>query len=288
MKRLLSIIFFMAACPHAYAGGVFGDIVNTVAPGVGTALDDVHDGIKDALPPYKAAEEGASDAVRHVTNEVRGEIGGPALAAWIRASKSDVINAGVKPMPPQIYASLRGYFPEEILTAVRYRSGWGNEVALPALSFRFGDAAAITLDDIVMFKSENDAQYNIGLWAHELSHVQQYKSWGIDEFAKQYSKNHGDVEAEAEANSSRFLTWHNIQERNKQQSFANHVPQYGNQPPPGRSSPFGAWPQSHGMPNETNVCRTPAGACMLPNSGPIGVGCWCGTPFGPVFGSLVP
>ncbi|KAA0574403.1 DUF4157 domain-containing protein [Azospirillum sp. B21] len=288
MRMLTFAATLFALVAPVNAGGLIGDIVNVVVPGAGTALDDANRQVKEAIPPYKAVEEGASGVVRHVANEAAGELGGPALAAWIRASKGDVVGAGVKPMPPQIYAALSGYFPEEILLSVRYRSGWGNEVALPALSFQFGDAAAITLDDAVMFRNEDDAQYNLGLWAHEVSHVQQYKRWGVDEFAKQYTKNHGDVEAEAEDNALRFLTWHEIQVKNKQVTFQQSVPAYPNQPAPGAASPFGAWPQAIGMPQQVNICRTPFGACQLPVNGPVGVSCWCGTPGGPVFGSLMP
>ncbi len=40
------------------------------------------------------------------------------------------------------------------------------------------------------------------------------------------------------------------------------------------------------QPNMSNVCRTPYGACYLQGSAPIGTPCWCGTPYGPVAGSV--
>ena len=36
----------------------------------------------------------------------------------------------------------------------------------------------------------------------------------------------------------------------------------------------------------SNVCRTPYGACNLQGSAPIGTPCWCGTPYGPVAGTV--
>ena len=36
----------------------------------------------------------------------------------------------------------------------------------------------------------------------------------------------------------------------------------------------------------SNVCRTPYGACYLPHAAPRGAPCWCGTPYGPVAGSV--
>jgi hypothetical protein len=136
-----------------YASGLLGDVVRAIPGGkkLGDDLDDAHRKLKQAVPPYGRAEETVSGAVRKGFEELGGEAGGPALAEWIRASRANVINAGVRPIPPQIRQAVAGFVPEHILQKVRYRSGWGNEVALPALSFRFGDAAAITLDDIVCF-----------------------------------------------------------------------------------------------------------------------------------------
>ena len=36
----------------------------------------------------------------------------------------------------------------------------------------------------------------------------------------------------------------------------------------------------------SNVCRTPYGVCYLRGLAPIGTPCWCGTPYGPVAGSV--
>jgi hypothetical protein len=164
----------------AGAGGFLGDVIRAVPGGkqLGDNLDDAHKKLKEAVPIYGRSEEAVSAGVRKSIQELNGEAAGPALAEWIRASRSNVINAGVRPIPQHIRQALSGFIPENILDKVRYRSGWGNEVALPALSFRFGDAAAITLDDIVMFRNEQDAQTNTVLWAHELSHVMQYDRWG--------------------------------------------------------------------------------------------------------------
>jgi hypothetical protein len=214
MRHLMGLfVLMLLTCNQALAGGFLGDIVRAVpVPGakqLGDGMDDANRRAKEALPPYKKLEEGASGVVRRGFNELNGEVDGPILAQWIRASRNDVINAGVGPMPPQIYQGLVGFFAPQVLQRVRYRSGWGNELALPALSFEFGDVAAITLGtDIIMFRNESDAQNNLSLWAHELTHTLQYERWDTLDFAKRYVKDHNGVEGEAIANASRFDQWY--------------------------------------------------------------------------------
>lgn len=280
MKQGLTIsvttaIILASACAAFYptaavAGGLLGDIVRAIPGGkaAGDALDETSRRVKEAVPPYKVIEEGGSSVVRKTVEELKGETAGPTLAAWITASKGNVINAGVGPIPQQIREALTGFFPEDVLNSVRYRSGWGNEVALPALSFRFGDAAAVTLDDIVMFRNEQDAQYNPELWAHELGHVLQYRKWGILDFAKRYVKDHEAVEREAEDLATRFAVWrHNQLAAGGQQPFQQSI---------------------NTLPQSSNICRTPMGACQINGFGPIGIQCWCGSYNGPIFGSLSP
>lgn len=266
---VLSLIVSLQTAP-SIAGGLFGDALNVIVPGAGTALDDAHRDFKEQVPVYGDVEEGLADGVRKGFEELNGEVDGPILANWIWASRQDVINAGVEPLPPYIYEAMQGYFPEHILQKVRWRTGWGNEIALPALSFRFGDAAAITLDEIVMFRDWDDAQGNLALWAHELTHVVQYDQWGVMDFAKRYVKDYGGVEGEAEDNAGRFLTWYNM----RQQTAEAQFPQF-----PG---------QEQSIPQQSNRCQTHMGACMIPDFGPVGVSCWCGTPWGPVYGALMP
>ena len=82
-----------------------------------------------------------------------------------------------------IRANLIGFIPDNILNRVRYRVGGGGDLTLQVNAIRYGEAAAITLDYVVIFKEQNGALYNPTLWAHELTHVGQYQSWGIHDFA---------------------------------------------------------------------------------------------------------
>jgi hypothetical protein len=118
-----------------------------------------------------------------------------------------VLAAGTRPVPRQVVEGLSGYFPPELLREVRYRSGGNTEMSLPGLAFQYGDAAAITMIDVVVFQSEADAQSDLKLWAHELTHVMQYRRWGVDGFAARYVADGNAVEREAYANADRFVAW---------------------------------------------------------------------------------
>lgn len=184
--RVITILFpailTLTSISPSMAGGLLGDLINNVAPGVGTALDDAHRQVKNAVPPYKAIEEGAT----HVVNEAFVQSGAPALIELIARSRDDALRNGVDAIPPDIRANLTGFIPENILNAVRYRVGGGGDLTLQVNAIRYGEAAAITLDYVVVFKEQNDALYNPTLWAHELTHVGQYQSWGIHDFAVRY------------------------------------------------------------------------------------------------------
>lgn len=271
LSRICLLCSAMLFPTSAMSGGLLGDAVEGLCGGCGAgkALDDAHREIKKQVPPYGRAEEGISGGVRKGFEELNGEVDGPILAEWIRASRNDVINAGARPIPPAIYNALQGYFPDSLLQKVRFRAGWGNEVALPVLSFRFGDAAAITLDDVVMFRDWNQANNDVGIWAHELTHVQQYERWGgILALSKRYVKSYKGVEHEAENNARNFVAWYNGVSATSGSVF------------PGRSI--------QQSPPRSNICRTQIGACVLPMSGPLNAPCWCASPYGPVSGLVMP
>ncbi len=263
---LLQLAAWSLASPLS-AGGILGDAINAVAPGVGTKLDEAHAKVKEALPPYKKIEEGASNAVR----ETSVQSAAPVLEEWIRKSRDDAIKAGVKPIPPDIKRQLQGFFPEALLNKVRYRVGQGNELSLQANSFRFGDAAAITLGDVVVFKSSKDALTAHVLWAHEMTHVQQYEKWGIRDFSIRYLRNWHDVEDEAEGNASWYSVWY----EKRQRELASANPSYSR-------------PTFGGSSNQRNSssCSTQAGVCVMPSAVPVGTACWCSSVWGPIYGSV--
>lgn len=61
------------------------------------------------------------------------------------------------------------------------------------------DVSAITLDDVIVFRDKADGETNLVLWSHELVHVLQYQTLGVDGFARDYLKSGGtEFEDEAE------------------------------------------------------------------------------------------
>jgi hypothetical protein len=130
-----------------------------------------------------------------------------ALAALIEGARRQAIADGVRPIPPSAYRSLLGYFPAALLQNCRWAVGNSGALTLPALAFSYGDATAITLGDVVLFKNERIAETGLKVWAHELTHVMQYQRWGIDGFAERYVRDSRAVEQEAVDNADRFAAW---------------------------------------------------------------------------------
>ncbi|MGD9537749.1 MAG: DUF4157 domain-containing protein [Alphaproteobacteria bacterium] len=62
------------------------------------------------------------------------------------------------------------------------------------------DVTAVALDHVVVFRNEVDARTNREMWAHELVHVLQYETLGVEGFAQEYLRSGGSaLEKEAEA-----------------------------------------------------------------------------------------
>ena len=140
-------------------------------------------------------------------NQQFGDVAVGLLARWITASRQQALAAGTEPVPPLIAEGLAGYFSPGLGQAVRWRGAGTTELSLPGLAFQYGDAAAITLIDVVLFRSDADARHDLKLWAHELTHVEQYRRWGVDGFVARYVADSGAVEREAYANADRFEAW---------------------------------------------------------------------------------
>jgi Domain of unknown function (DUF4157) len=130
-----------------------------------------------------------------------------ALAALIDGARRQAIADGVRPIPPAVYRALLGYFPAALLQKCRFAVGNARALTLPGLAFSYGDATAMTLGDVVLFKNSRVAESGPKIWAHELTHVMQYQRWGIDGFADRYVRDSAAVEQEAIDNADRFAAW---------------------------------------------------------------------------------
>ncbi|HSC85452.1 MAG TPA: DUF4157 domain-containing protein [Pseudomonas sp.] len=128
------------------------------------------------------------------------------LEEQLRQSRDRAIQAGTNPMPAAIRQQLLPYYDSQLLDMARYRVGNGEELDLAGTMLQNPDIQAVTLIDIVIFRSEQDAQDNLALWAHELWHVQQYRDWGVHDFALRYTRDFNAVETPAYQIQARVRT----------------------------------------------------------------------------------
>jgi hypothetical protein len=113
-----------------------------------------------------------------------GRIASSSLAMALQQARDTAAAGTVLPIPLHIRAQLEPYYDFQALDSAN------------AL-LQNPDVNAVTLIDIIVFRNETDAQDNAALWAHELHHVQQYQQWGVEEFARRYSRDFDAVEAPA-------------------------------------------------------------------------------------------
>lgn len=172
-----------------------------------------------------------------------------------------------------------GFVSEHILNIARYRVRGGGDLSLQVNAIRYGEAQAITLDYVIVFKDENDALYNPTLWAHELTHIEQFQRWGIRDFSIRYLRSHPSVENEAYQAETRYLAWVSV--KNTQQWAST-----------GNSANFAAAnrpiaPFSNGA--NSSTCSTTMGMCRVNGVAPVGTSCWCNHPvMGAAAGALTP
>jgi len=135
------------------------------------------------------------------------------VAAGIIASHDAVVTTGGRPIPAHLRKTLRRWYPDDLLNAVRWTTVRRTiQQFLQDAQMNFDDnTLAITVIDVVIFRSD-DLANDGALWAHELYHVQQYREWGVFSFAKRWVDNssvNGPVEAPAyarEAEARPFFT----------------------------------------------------------------------------------
>jgi hypothetical protein len=102
------------------------------------------------------------------------------------------------PIPAAVRAQLTPFFPQAMLRAVRYSTDWETTAAglLPHVLLGNGAVQAVTLGDVILFRDARLAADPL-LWAHELTHVEQYRRLGVETFATQYLRQGWVLEQEA-------------------------------------------------------------------------------------------
>jgi hypothetical protein len=152
------------------------------------------------------------DAAEHLKKETLAQTAGPVLEAWIVGSRNTAIGTS-EAMPPAMRQALTGYIDDDAMNRVRFKVGDNGILNLAGLSIDYGDrvfgrgVAAVTLIDLIVFANANDAYNNPSLWAHELTHVKQFRDWGTNNFAISYVRNVGSVEDPAYAAGNGYDGW---------------------------------------------------------------------------------
>ena len=124
-----------------------------------------------------------------------GQMAASGLESWLVQSRNTAAAGDVRPIPLNIRVQLEDYFDLQVLETARYKVGDATEFNAANTMLQNPDVQAVTLVDIIVFRSEEAALNDVALWAHELVHVQQYQQWGVAEFAKRYSRDYDSVEA---------------------------------------------------------------------------------------------
>ena len=119
------------------------------------------------------------------------------LQNWIVQSRNTAATGDIRTIPLNIRAQLEPYYDIQVLDSARYKVGDDAELNAAHTMLQNPDVSAVTLMDIIVFRSPDDALNNVALWAHELKHVQQYLQWGVREFATRYTRDYTTVEAPA-------------------------------------------------------------------------------------------
>lgn len=132
---------------------------------------------------------------------------GLALAIAIRNGESQAMN-GAQGIPPYIIGELQGFFDVGFLQSVWINSFDRNQISLQSEIMIFNDhTGAVTLNNVIVFRYSGNMAQNT-LWAHELTHVIQYRTMGIDTFANVYTTNSWILENQAIDNANRFAQTH--------------------------------------------------------------------------------
>jgi hypothetical protein len=111
---------------------------------------------------------------------------GASMATLIRQAYSQAL-PGSQPIPPDIRRTLAPFFPPFILDKARWTGFDGNRLSFDSAIMGLNcNVSAVTVDNVIVFRSRADGASDWGLWAHELIHVSQYHNMGVEGFANLY------------------------------------------------------------------------------------------------------
>jgi len=158
---------------------------------------------------------------------------GPLLEQAIVASRNDAFTRSY-PIPPHIRRQLQGYATEESMNHVRYTIGHGSPFNLARIVDMGDFADAVTLVDVVVFR-DSSAAANLSAWAHELTHIDQFREWGVGSFSVRYARNWREVEDPAYRQGDGFDDWRQSQ-RDRAQKRSSSASKSAEMGPDSRSA----------------------------------------------------
>jgi len=215
-------------------------------------------------------------------NELVSQAGAPALEQWIIQSRNTAIN-GTAPIPPMIRQMLTGYASEDSMNKARFKVEDNGFLNLSRVIEQAGQASAVTLIDVIVFRDTASAN-NPAIWAHELTHVDQYSRWGAHDFAISYIRDHGTVEQPAYDKQYRYAAW--AQSR----GFPQNPQPVGSMPPPVVNMPPPQYVPINNPPLQPVVvgsfCQTPMGRFGPGPAMIVGSPCYAQIPQGLVQGFI--
>lgn len=249
MKKSALLLALCAASTTSDAWDPIGDITHPerIFRNVGRELDN------------------AGREVDRIRIEAQAQAGAPAFEQWLIQSRNTAASGGVSGIPPNIRQQLQGFYDDDILNRARFKIGDGGIFNLSNLSIQYGGARAVTLIDVIVFQDQNGAFNDAALWAHELKHVQQFRDWGVKDFAIRYLRSWNGVEGEAYAAENSFISRPTTVSQNNN----------GGIPAPPVFIP---------QPQPASICATGIGACGMMVAIPVGAQCYCQTFNGPIWG----
>ena len=192
-------------------GGIFDVACNLRSGGLspGNILKQTEKAGQDVANTAQKAGQDVANALNELQASV---LSGPALEQAIIASRNTAIN-GAMPIPPSMRQQLTGYASEDSLNRVRYKIGDNGFANLARLLEQGGLASAVTLIDVIVFRGPSEAA-DPALWAHELTHVDQY-SEGTRSFAVRYTRNWQTIENPAYEKGDNFYNWQVSKQENE-------------------------------------------------------------------------
>ena len=153
------------------------------------------------LPP-KPVRKAVEQVPKNFGDAVFASINLSTATQAVLKSRDEHVERGVRAIPANIRAAFQGFYSEEVLNAT-WRIGLGKDHLPPSMALKYGSKEAIVMVDVIIFKNANHLN-NLGLWAHELAHVEQYRKWGPMAFVTTYLQNYDEIERQADERMMEF------------------------------------------------------------------------------------